>query len=256
MPFNIVDVLFRLLPFPHLPGCLIFADLVPSFMPCIPRRVALNIHFIQSIIWWIHTNSEKWESDKPRAYVYVWIYDGATVKRRRHIFTKKHQIIWSSLHKPFLFIYFHFFRVPLLPASLCYFVAATVFSHCNASISRYISICVLLFFFVVLGSSLFSIFFGRPSSSDFLLGFCACARTLCALHSFIHYVQMFMIMCVRMTFGILPLYLNIMPANQRTDQKRININYTTKLNHRTIVYGVQYNDSPDLKAYRWARNSL
>lgn len=186
----------------------------------------------------------------------IWWSHGQKKATHFHRKTPNYLIIITQTVSFYLFSFFSYAVVACQPASLCYFVAATVFSHCNASISRYISICVLLFFFVVLGSSLFSIFFGRPSSSDFLLGFCACPRALCALHSFIHYVQMFMIMCVRMTFGILPLYLNIMPANERTDQKRININYTTKLNHRTIVYGVQYNDSPDLKAYRWARNSL
>lgn len=63
--------------------------------------------------------------------------------------------------------------------------------------------------------------------------------------------MIFVCVCVRL-FMCMTLvfcrYLN----NATMDQKRININYTTKLNHRTHTA----TDSPAQKAYRRARNSL
>lgn len=55
--------------------------------------------------------------------------------------------------------------------------------------------------------------------------------------------------CVSDVFCILPLF-----EYATTDQKRININYMTKLNHR--IYSPSNNDSTQLKAHRWPTNSF
>lgn len=82
----------------------------------------------------------------------------------------------------FLFIFIFFVCRCCLPAFVI-LLQPPFFSHCNASISRYISICVLLFFFVVLGSSLFSIFLVvRLRRTSFLVF----ARVLVLCARFIH----------------------------------------------------------------------
>lgn len=221
MPFNIVAVLLFALSIRFVsspaPGC-----------PCLPtwarhstacsRRVALNTHFILSIIWWIHTNSEK-KNGKAISHVrmYTWWSHG---QKKGDTFSPKNTKLFDHhyTNRFFLFIFIIFFC-----SGLCYLVAATaLFLIVTLQFLRYISICVFyLFFFSSLSclGRLFSAFFFCPPSSDFLWVF---ARVLARCVRFIHAMCKCLWLCVCSVwlFGILPLYLNIMAANNGSEMNK------------------------------------